>query len=77
MSSDSLVAVLFNGGGDIGDNVLCAFDFLGVGHPLITSVFSQLNFFKNCIHLFPIQAHIAIGMISKNLYLYRAFSSPG
>jgi hypothetical protein len=71
-----LAAVIFNGGGDSGDNVLSGFVFLKVGMPPISCIFYILGFYKNLKNLFLLQALVPIGLISKCFHLIHDIYRP-
>jgi hypothetical protein len=72
-----LAAILFNSAGDRGDAVLIAFCLFRVEMTLKSRVFFLLNFFDHFIDQCPLQAFIAIDLVSKNFYLLCVFSSLG
>jgi hypothetical protein len=73
---ESLVAAIFIGGDDNGDNVLSEFFFLWVGMPLISCIFCILYFYNNLKNLFLLQALVPVGLISKYYHLFHDFYSP-
>jgi hypothetical protein len=50
--------------------------FFQVGMPLIDIIFPLFNFFDKLLYLSPLQAYVAIGLVSKNFYFFHAISSP-
>jgi hypothetical protein len=69
--------VLFNGDSGSGDNVLSVLVFLVGWNVSAQLCFPLLNFFYNLKNLHPLQAFVAIGLISKNFCFVLDFYSPG